>query len=69
MGIAMNDLSHIGRPGANQERAVCARRGHIPLQLSALKREMRADDYFRAGGFAQPLEKAQSGQGNPRVFL
>ncbi len=37
MGIGMSDLSQIGRPGANEERAVRVRPGHIPLEFGALK--------------------------------
>jgi hypothetical protein len=63
----MNDLSHIRRPGGNEERRVAsARRHNVPLQLSASVRGKTSQEYFRARGSAQVLEKAQNGQGNPR---
>src|SRR5271170_7766237 len=63
----MNDLSHIGRPGANEERRIAsARRRNMPLQPSASERRERSRKCFRARGSAQVLEKAQFGQGNPR---
>jgi hypothetical protein len=63
----MNDLSQIGRPGASEERRIAsARRRGTPLQLGGSERGDRSRKYFRAGGSAQVLEKAQFGQGNPR---
>jgi hypothetical protein len=63
----MKDLSHIGRPGADEERRiVTARRRNTPLQLGASERGERSRKYFSARGSAQLLEKAQFGQGNPR---
>src|SRR5271163_940247 len=63
----MNDLSHIGRPVASEERRIAsARRRNMPLQPSASERRERSRRYFRARGSAQVLEKAQFGQGNPR---
>jgi hypothetical protein len=58
----MNDLSHIGRPGANEERMASAR-WRI---CHASERERGAEKYFRARGSAQVIGKAQFGQGNPR---
>src|SRR5271163_5010009 len=63
----MKDLSHIGRPGANEERRIAsARRRNMPLQIGASERGEGSRRYFRARGSAQVLEKAQFGQGNPR---
>jgi hypothetical protein len=64
----MNDLSHIGGPGASKERRIAsARRRNIPSLLSASERgERAAEEYFRARGSAQVSEKARNGQGNPR---
>src|SRR5271154_1183367 len=63
----MNDPSHIGRPGANEERRIASERGCICHRSSVLLNgEMRSQRYFWARGSAQVLEKAQFGQGNPR---
>ena len=63
----MYDLSHIGRPGANEGRRIASpRRRNMPLQLDASERGESGRKYFRARGFAQVIDKAQFGQGNPR---
>jgi hypothetical protein len=38
----------------------------MPLQLSASEEERGAEEYFRARGSAQVLEKAQFGQGKSK---
>jgi hypothetical protein len=63
----MNDLSHIGRPSASEERRIAsARRGICHCSSVLLIEERGAEEYFRARGSAQVIEKARNGQGNPR---
>jgi hypothetical protein len=66
----MNDLSHIGRPGASEERALRACAGAIGHYRSALMNGREAPKIFQGRGSAQVLEKAQFGHKESRaVFL
>jgi hypothetical protein len=67
--IMIDDLSQIGRPATARIDAVRASAGEYDALAQGFERGERSRINFEARGSAQPLEKAQFGQGNPRVFL
>ena len=57
----MNDLNHIGRPGASEERRIAsARRRNMPLQLGASERGEATEDISGPGGLRKSLKRLNS---------
>jgi hypothetical protein len=71
--VKLNDLSHIGRPGANEERRIAsARRRNMSLQIGASEGERGAENILGPGGLRKSLKRLSSDkeiQGKPSRFL
>jgi hypothetical protein len=64
----MNELSHIGRPGAGKERRIAsARPRNMPLLLSASERGESSRRIFSGpGGRRKSLKRLETDKENPR---
>ncbi len=69
----MNDLSDIGRPGANEERRIASeRRGICQCNSVLLNGRGGAENNFGPGGRRKPLKRLETAkkiQGKPSLFL